>query len=106
MRLSLFILATGVVSMDNQFESKRQKLIASLRTAGISDERVLDALVSTPREQFVDTSLVPVAYDDRALGIGLGQTISQPFMVAIMTQALELHGPERVLEIGTGSGYQ
>lgn len=92
--------------MDSQFESKRQQLIASLRHVGIHDERVLDALAATPREHFVDTSLQPVAYEDRALGIGLGQTISQPLMVAVMTQALQLQGTERVLEIGTGSGYQ
>src|ERR1700682_3028891 len=99
MCLSQLILATGDVSMDNQLESKRQKLMTSLRLAGISDERVLAALASTPREQFIDASQLPVAYDDRALGIGLGQTISQPLMVAVMTQALQLHGQERVLEI-------
>ena len=92
--------------MDNPFESKRQKLIASLRGAGVSDERALDALAMTPRELFVDASLRSAAYDDRALGIEQGQTISQPYMVALMTQALHLQGPERVLEIGTGSGYQ
>jgi protein-L-isoaspartate(D-aspartate) O-methyltransferase len=92
--------------MDNQLVNKRQQLIKSLRKAGIDDERVLDALASIPREHFVDTSLLPLAYEDRALGIAMGQTISQPFMVAVMTQALRLHGSERVLEIGTGSGYQ
>src|SRR5258707_7730354 len=92
--------------MDNQLESKHQKLIASLRGSGVHDERVLEVLAMTPRELFVDESLRSVAYDDRALGIELGQTISQPFMVAVMTQALQLHGSERVLEIGTGSGYQ
>jgi protein-L-isoaspartate(D-aspartate) O-methyltransferase len=92
--------------MDNQLESKRRKLISALRGAGVGDKRVLDVLAMTPRELFVDASLHSVAYDDRALGIEQGQTISQPFMVALMTQALELHGFERVLEIGTGSGYQ
>jgi protein-L-isoaspartate(D-aspartate) O-methyltransferase len=92
--------------MKNQLESKRQQLIASLRVAGIYDERVLAALTATPRELFLDASLQPAAYEDRALGIGLGQTISQPFMVSLMTQALQLQGPERVLEVGTGSGYQ
>jgi protein-L-isoaspartate(D-aspartate) O-methyltransferase len=92
--------------MESHQESKRQQLFASLRSAGVHDERVLDALAATPRELFVDPSLRPVAYEDRALGIGLGQTISQPLMVAVMTQALQLQGPERVLEIGTGSGYQ
>lgn len=92
--------------MDSQLDSQRQQLIASLRAAGIHDQRVLAALASTPREEFIDTSLQAVAYEDRALGIGLGQTISQPLMVAVMTQALQLQGSERVLEIGTGSGYQ
>ncbi len=92
--------------MDSQLENKREQLFASLRGVGIHDERVLNVLVTTPREMFVDTSLQSVAYEDRALGIGFGQTISQPLMVAVMTQALQLHGSERVLEIGTGSGYQ
>lgn len=92
--------------MESQLESQRQQLLASLRHAGVDDERVLDALTATPREVFVDDSLQPVAYEDRALGIGFGQTISQPLMVAVMTQALQLQGSERVLEIGTGSGYQ
>lgn len=92
--------------MEKQLESKHQQLIASLRHAGVYDERVLAALATTPREQFVESSLQTVAYEDRALGIGLGQTISQPLMVAVMTQALRLGGSERVLEIGTGSGYQ
>jgi protein-L-isoaspartate(D-aspartate) O-methyltransferase len=92
--------------MNSQLESKRQQLFSSLRSAGIDDGRVLDALAMTPRELFVGNALRSVAYEDRALGIGLGQTISQPLMVAVMTQALQLHGSERVLEIGTGSGYQ
>lgn len=92
--------------MNSQLESKRQQLFSSLRSAGIHDGRVLDALAMTPRELFVGNALRSVAYEDRALGIGLGQTISQPLMVAVMTQALQLHGSERVLEIGTGSGYQ
>lgn len=92
--------------MDNQLESKRRRLVSSLRGAGVYDERVLAALATTPRECFVDASQRSAAYDDRALGIEQGQTISQPFIVALMTQALQLHGSERVLEIGTGSGYQ
>src|SRR5205807_5891938 len=84
----------------------RQQLLASLRAAGIHDERVLAALDSTPREAFVDEAHYSQAYEDRALPIHMGQTISQPLMVATMTQALQLRGQERVLEIGTGSGYQ
>ncbi len=73
---------------------------------GIKDKSVLDAMRSVPRHHFVDSSLQYAAYDDMALPIGEGQTISQPYMVAIMTELLALTGKERVLEIGTGSGYQ
>jgi len=73
---------------------------------GIRDLRVLDAMRRVPRELFVPEVSQPLAYADRALPIGSGQTISQPYMVAAMTEALLLEGGERVLEIGTGSGYQ
>lgn len=92
--------------MDSQLASQRQQLLLSLRDAGIYDERVLSALATVPRELFVEHSFRSSAYEDRALGIDCGQTISQPLMVAVMTQALQLQGCERVLEIGTGSGYQ
>ncbi|HZS78857.1 MAG TPA: protein-L-isoaspartate(D-aspartate) O-methyltransferase [Ktedonobacteraceae bacterium] len=85
---------------------QRQHLLSSLRQSGVSDERVLQAIADIPRELFVDSSLRSLAYEDRALPIENGQSISQPLIVAIMTQALQLRGPERVLEIGTGSGYQ
>jgi protein-L-isoaspartate(D-aspartate) O-methyltransferase len=85
---------------------QRQQLIEFLDRAGIHDRRVLDAIASTPRERFVDEAHYEWAYADRALPIDMGQTISQPLVVAIMTQALQLTGQERVLEIGTGSGYQ
>ncbi len=88
------------------FELQRQQLIESLRNAGIRDERVLKAMVDTPREIFVDEAQHKLAYADRALPIEAGQTISQPLMVATMTQALQLTGRESVLEVGTGSGYQ
>ena len=77
-----------------------------LRRRGISDPRVLEAMGKIPRHLFVPEDYRDSAYDDRPLPIGEGQTISQPYMVAIMTQSLELKGGERVLEIGTGSGYQ
>ncbi len=77
-----------------------------LEARGIVDPRVLDAFRSVDRAEFVPVSLAESAYDDRPLGIGEGQTISQPYMVAVMTQSLALTGRERVLEIGTGSGYQ
>ena len=73
---------------------------------GIRDPRVLEAMRRVPREAFVPGESQPLAYADRALPIRGGQTISQPFMVAVMTEALGLRGDERVLEIGTGSGYQ
>src|ERR1700737_838538 len=92
--------------MAHDFEAQRQKLISSLRTAGVQDERVLSAIATVPRELFINEGQRSMAYADCALPIGMGQTISQPLMVALMTQALQLKGQERVLEIGTGSGYQ
>lgn len=83
----------------------RDALVKSLRWE-IQDERVLSAFARVPREGFVPPEMRHYAYDDRPLPIGYGQTISQPLMVAIMTQALKLKGDEKVLEIGTGSGYQ
>lgn len=79
---------------------------SQIRARGIKDERVLEALGQVPRHLFVPESLGALAYADEPLPIGEGQTISQPYIVAYMTEALELEGDERVLEIGTGSGYQ
>jgi protein-L-isoaspartate(D-aspartate) O-methyltransferase len=76
-----------------------------LRRRGIADERVLDAMMAVPRERFVPPREHSRAYRDGALPIGCGQTISQPWIVAAMAQALELRGDERVLEVGCGSGY-
>lgn len=85
----------------------RERLVQRLRDAGISDARVLEALRSVPRHLFVEEALAHRAYEDTALPIGFGQTISQPYMVALMTQILLSRGPrQRVLEVGTGSGYQ
>ena len=77
-----------------------------LRRRGITDERVLAAMARVPRELFVPGSLRPYAYDDGALPIGEGQTISQPFVVATICSLLALRGDERALDVGTGSGYQ
>jgi len=77
-----------------------------LRARGIDDERVLAAMARVPRELFVPGALRPRAYDDAAVPIGEGQTISQPYMVARICEELGLHGGERVLDVGTGSGYQ
>jgi protein-L-isoaspartate(D-aspartate) O-methyltransferase len=92
--------------MAHNIEAQRQQLITSLRNAGTTDERVLAAMATTPREIFIDDAQRGMAYADCALPIAMGQTISQPLMVALMTQALQLSGKENVLEIGTGSGYQ
>lgn len=81
-------------------------LVMELRGQGISDQRVLSALERTPREMFVEEPFQPTAYENIALPIACGQTISQPYIVAYMTEALELDPRHRVLEIGTGSGYQ
>jgi protein-L-isoaspartate(D-aspartate) O-methyltransferase len=86
-------------------ERRAEMIRLHLEGRGIHDERVLDAFRRVPREAFVPPHLADMAYADEALPIGLGQTISQPFLVAEMLAALELSGDERVLEIGTGSGY-
>jgi protein-L-isoaspartate(D-aspartate) O-methyltransferase len=83
------------------------RLIDRLRSQGISDESVLDAMGETPRHLFVDEALAHRAYEDTALPIGFNQTLSQPYIVARMTElALQNGKPKRVLELGTGSGYQ
>lgn len=85
----------------------RDRLIQRLRSHGIRDERVLSAMMQVPRHEFVDEALSSRAYEDTALPIGQSQTISQPYIVARMTEALLDSGmPEKVLEVGTGSGYQ
>jgi protein-L-isoaspartate(D-aspartate) O-methyltransferase len=86
-------------------ERARQSLLQYLDHE-IADNRVVDAMRRVPREAFVSQEQYHVAYDDRPLSIGFGQTISQPFIVALMVQALELRGDEKVLELGTGSGYE
>ena len=85
---------------------ERKALVESIKRRGIKDERVLQALLKVPRHLFVPEDLVHNAYVDAPLPIGMGQTISQPYIVALMTEALELDENSRVLEIGTGSGYQ
>jgi protein-L-isoaspartate(D-aspartate) O-methyltransferase len=83
----------------------KENLLNSLELQ-ISDKRVIEAMRRVPREAFVPLELHYAAYDDRPLNIGYGQTISQPFIVALMVQALQLKGDEKVLEVGTGSGYE
>lgn len=87
------------------FKAARAQLIEQL-SANISDEKVLAAMSRVPRECFIPPEEKRWAYEDRPLPIGFGQTISQPFIIALMTSSLELTGKEKVLEVGTGSGYQ
>lgn len=86
--------------------ARRRMLTEQLIPGGVNDQRVIEAMGKVPRHLFVSPGIIDQAYEDRPLPIGMGQTISQPLMVAIMTEALSLTGSERVLEIGTGSGYQ
>lgn len=85
---------------------RRNQLVESLREKMISDEKVLDAIRAIPRHLFVDTALENRAYEDSALPIGKGQTISQPYTVAVQTELLQVRPGQKILEIGTGSGYQ
>ncbi|GLI35167.1 protein-L-isoaspartate O-methyltransferase [Desulforhabdus amnigena] len=89
------------------FQKARDRMVElQLASRGIRDPRVLEAMGKVPRHQFVDEALQDQAYNDYPLPIGEKQTISQPYIVALMTETLELKGNEKVLEIGTGSGYQ
>lgn len=91
---------------ERRYERQRNRLVADLREKGISDEQVLAAIGAVPRHHFIEPGLRARAYRDEALPIGLNQTISQPFTVAYQTSLLGVHPDDRVLEIGTGSGYQ
>jgi protein-L-isoaspartate(D-aspartate) O-methyltransferase len=94
------------MSDDPHPDSRVTELLSTLREQGITDERVLAAVANTPRELFVETPFTGSAYANTALPIACGQTISQPYVVAFMSQALEVGERMRVLEVGTGSGYQ
>lgn len=95
---------------EKEFSAKvgglRAKLVATLKKKGITDEAVLAAIGKIPRHIFMDSSLYTHAYEDKAFSIGAGQTISQPYTVAFQSQLLNIRKGERVLEVGTGSGYQ
>jgi protein-L-isoaspartate(D-aspartate) O-methyltransferase len=92
--------------MPFDFATQKLSLLAELRRAGIGDERVLKAVESVPRELFVPETFHARAYENIPLPIGRAQTISQPYIVALMTEMLQLEDTHRILEIGTGSGYQ
>lgn len=90
-----------------KYQKARKKMVDyQIRRRGISNQKVLGAMALIPRHLFVPAKLINQAYDDHPVPIGQGQTISQPYIVALMTESLQLKGDERVLEIGTGSGYQ
>ena len=94
-------------SIEAIFTQKRQNMVLNqLKSRDIINPEVLQAMLTVPRHQFIDEHIRESAYNDYPLAIGEGQTISQPYIVALMTQLLELKGDEKVLEIGTGSGYQ
>lgn len=86
--------------------ARRRMVERQIEARGVRDSRVLEAMRKVPRHKFVDPGLVEQAYSDYPLPIGERQTISQPYIVAVMTEALQLQGDEKVLEVGTGSGYQ
>ncbi len=95
------------MNLTTDYRLAREKMVrGQLVSRGIQDQRVLDVMAKIPRDRFVEEALSGEAYSDHPLPIGHKQTISQPYMVALMTEALELTGSEKVLEIGTGSGYQ
>jgi protein-L-isoaspartate(D-aspartate) O-methyltransferase len=99
--------SNSAISPAPDFASARNEMVArQIRARGIHSQRVLEAMTAVPRHEFVPRESAASAYSDEPLPIGGGQTISQPFMVAAMAEALLLHGSERVLEIGGGSGYQ
>lgn len=98
--------ACGCFAVNDPFAEDRMQFLLTMRRRGIHDLRVLRTLELVPRERFVEPEQVELAYQDQALPIECGQTISQPYVVAAMTEALAIEPSHRVLEIGTGSGYQ
>ena len=98
---------TGHMTMEERFAKAREQMVEKqIKARGVRDRRVLEAMRKVPRHRFVKKEYWPEAYADEPLPIGYGQTISQPYIVAYMTEQLQLKGDEKVLEIGTGSGYQ
>lgn len=106
--LFMIFIASGIVCADEtDFSIKRQKMVESqIKDRGVSDQRVLDAMLKVERHVFAPLALRDFAYNDYPLPIGEGQTISQPYIVALMTELVTIKEDDKVLEIGTGSGYQ
>jgi len=100
-------LSEDTIQQDDKWRKKAVNMVSrQIKARGVKDARLLKVMENTPRHLFVPHALRDNAYADRPLPIGMGQTISQPYIVALMTELLELKGGEKVLEIGTGSGYQ
>ncbi len=107
MIMGLSSLASGADLSETAFDQKRKLMVESqIKARGIKDQRVLEAMLAVKRHLFIPPQYRHLAYEDHPLPIGSGQTISQPYIVALMTELLALTGRERILEIGTGSGYQ
>jgi protein-L-isoaspartate(D-aspartate) O-methyltransferase len=105
--LLVLLMCHSAPAQSDPYEARRHQMVTQdIQGRGIKDARVLEAMRKVPRHLFVKESLRPQAYNDHPLSIGEGQTISQPYVVALMTEAIALQGGERVLEVGTGSGYQ
>ena len=101
-----YLAAMRVLSDSYRHKGLRKQLVEQIRRKGITDERVLQAIGDIPRHYFIDSAFDQIAYEDRAFPIAEGQTISQPYTVAYQSQLLEVKPHEKVLEVGTGSGYQ
>jgi protein-L-isoaspartate(D-aspartate) O-methyltransferase len=115
MCLFLVVLGKGICDekplgendVDDRYQKARIRMVETqIRSRGVSDPRVLEAMEKIPRHRFVPGNQISGAYDDHPLPIGYGQTISQPYIVALMTECLKLESDDQVLEVGTGSGYQ
>lgn len=104
--LIFLICNTLLLGEDDFYNLRKQMVEKQIKARGVKDEKVLNAMLKVERHKFVPEKLQKYAYNDYPLEIGKGQTISQPYIVALMTELLELKGNEKVLEIGTGSGYQ
>ena len=103
---SIILQFMRVLSDSYRHKGLRKQLVELIRNKGINDERVLQAILEIPRHYFIDSAFDQIAYEDRAFPIAEGQTISQPYTVAYQSQLLDLQSHEKVLEVGTGSGYQ